>query len=324
MSLSGLARPETLATTGRATSWQRGEQKWDLLLAAPGLVLMLVFVLLPLAMAFGMSLTNQRLVSGPKVPTRFIGPENYVRLLTDDPAFWPALNHTLVFAAVVVPAETVLGLCLAVLINSKTRWASLFGAFYFAPFVLPVVVVAAVWTFFYASSAGGGPQGLFNTLILNISGGRLGPYDWLTDPRLVLPSISLFTIWQGVGFPMVIYLAGLQDIPAHLYEASALDGADGWQQLRFVTIPLLRNATLFVVVVTTMNAFGVFDQISIMAHGGGTFQSATTVIYLLVEYGFQQLQLGYASALGVLFLLFMLCLSVVERRVVREESALYE
>ncbi len=310
--------------TNRTASWRRSEQKWDLLLATPGLILILVFILLPLVMAFIMSLTNQRLVSGPNVPTRFIGLANYARLLTDDPAFWEALSHTLVFTAVVVPTETVLGFFLAVLVNGKTRRASLFRTIYFAPFVLPVVVVAAVWTFFYASSAGGGPQGLFNTVILNVSGGSWGPYDWLNDPHLVLPAIIVFTIWQGVGFQMVIYLAGLQDIPAHLYEASALDGADGWQQLRFVTIPLLRNATLFVVVVTTINAFGVFDQISIMARGGGPFQSATTVIYLLVEYGFQQLQLGYASALGVLFLLLVLCLAVAERRVVREERALYE
>ena len=123
---------------------------------------------------------------------------------------------------------------------------------------------------------------------------------------------------------MVIYLSGLQNIPAHLYEASALDGAGRWQQFRFVTMPLLRNATLFVIVVTTINAFGVFDQISIMARGGGTFQSATTVIYLLVDYGFQQLQLGYASALGVLFLLLVLGLAVIERRVMREERTLFE
>lgn len=123
---------------------------------------------------------------------------------------------------------------------------------------------------------------------------------------------------------MVIYLAGLQDIPAHLYEATALDGASKWQQLRFVTLPLLRNATIFVVVVTTINAFGVFDQIRIMTSGGGPFQSATTVIYLLVEYGFQQLQLGYASAIGVFFLLIVLCLSLLERWIVRGEMALHE
>ncbi len=308
----------------RTSSWRRSEQKWDLLLAMPGLILILLFVMLPLAMAFGMSLTNQRLVSGPNVPTRFIALENYVRLFTDDPAFWQALSHTLIFTAVVVPVETVLGLFLAVLVNGKTRWASLFRTIYFAPFVLPIVVMAAVWTFFYSSSSGGGPEGLFNTVLISVSGGRWGPYDWLSDPHLVLPAIIAFTIWQGVGFQMVIYLSGLQNIPAHLYEASALDGADKWQQFRFVTVPLLRNATLFVIIVTTINAFGVFDQISIMARGGGTFQSATTIIYLLVDYGFQQLQLGYASALGVLFLLLVLCLAVTERRVMREERALYE
>jgi multiple sugar transport system permease protein len=310
--------------TNRTSAWRRSEQQWDLLLAMPGLMLILVFVLMPLVMAFGMSLTNQRLVSGPNVPTRFIGLENYARLLTDDPAFWQALGHTLAFTAVVVPAETVLGLFLAVLVKGKTRWASLFRTIFFAPFVLPIVVMAAVWTSFYASSAGGGSQGLFNTMLISVSGGRWGPYDWLNDPHLLLPSIILFTIWQGVGFQMVIFLLGLQNIPAHLYEASALDGAGRWQQFRFVTMPLLRNATLFVIVVTTINAFGVFDQISIMARGGGIFQSATTVIYLLVDYGFQQLQLGYASALGVLFLLLVLFLAVIERRVMREERALFE
>jgi len=215
----------------------------------------------------------------------------------------------------VVPLQTFFALVLAVLVNQKLRFINLFRTIYFSPVVRTMVVVSIIWYFFYNPGAG-----LINQMIRFISFGKLGPYSWLKDTALALPSIMVLSVWQGVGFQMVIYLAGLQGIPNELYEAGRVDGANAWQQFWQITIPQLRNTTIFVIISTTILAFKLFTQVWVMTRGGP--QGATkTIIVLLYEEGFKMLRVGYASAIGVLFFLIVLAISLIQRIYLREERA---
>ncbi|MCD6555247.1 MAG: sugar ABC transporter permease [Anaerolineae bacterium] len=295
------------------TGWRRKEAIVAWVFSTPALLLLIVFLLVPFIMAFGLAFTDQRLIPNPNLPTRFIGLRNFARLLKDE-TFHRALLNNFLFAAVVVPLQTSFALLLAILVNQKLRFVNAFRTVYFSPVVTTMVVVAIIWTFLY------NPGGLINACIRAISFGHLGPYDWLTNTKLAFPAIMLLSIWQGVGFQMVIYLAGLQDIPGELYEAAQVDGANRWQQFWNVTLPQLRNTTIFVVIATTILAFKLFDQVWVMTKGGPQEATMTTMILVYKE-GFKQLRVGYASAISVVFFLIVLGVSLLQRVFLREERA---
>lgn len=275
---------------------------------------LLLFLVTPFIIAFVISFTDQRLITNPNLPTQFIAFRNFLRLF-NSPSFHQALLNTFIFAVFVVPLQTFLALVLAVLVNQKLRFINLFRTIYFSPVVTTMVVVSIIWYFFYNPG-----EGLINHMISFISFGKLGPYSWLKDTTLALPSIMILSIWQGVGFQMVIYLAGLQGIPNELYEAGRVDGANTWQQFWQITIPQLRNTTIFVIISTTILAFKLFTQVWVMTMGGP--QGATkTIILLLYEEGFKMLRVGYASAIGVLFFLIVLAVSLIQRIYLKEERA---
>ncbi|MFP4345541.1 MAG: carbohydrate ABC transporter permease [Anaerolineales bacterium] len=294
----------------RITINQRKNTRLAWLFSAPALLLLFVFLAVPFLMAIGLSFTDQRLVPNPNVPTRFVGLRNYVRLLEDD-AFRRGLLNNFYFAIVVVPIQTGLALFLALLVNQKLKGVNLFRTIYFSPVVTTMVVVAIVWTFLY------NPNGLINTFIQTISFGNLGPYDWLQNTKLVFPAIMVLSIWQGAGFQMVIFLAGLQDIPDYLYEAAEVDGATKMQQFFHVTLPMLRNTTIFVVISTTILAFKLFTQVEVMTGGGPQNASMTTVVYM-VRQGWGNLRVGYASAISIVFFLIVLGVSLLQRRFLQE------
>jgi multiple sugar transport system permease protein len=283
--------------------------------SAPAIILLIVFLVIPFLMAFGLAFTDQRLVPNPNLPTQFVGLRNFVRLVQDE-AFLRGLLNNFYFVAVVVPVQTSLALLLAVLVNQKLKGMNAFRTIYFAPVVTSMVVVAIVWAFLYNPG-----QGLINAFIQTISFGRLGPYNWLLDTKLVFPAIMLLSIWQGVGFQMVIYLAGLQEIPQDLYEAAEVDGANKLQQFFFITFPQLRNTTIFVILATTILAFKLFDQVKVMTNGGPQNASMTTMLYI-IELGWRQLKVGYASAISIVFFLIVLGISLLQRRFLREEIEL--
>jgi multiple sugar transport system permease protein len=295
-----------------------GRRRQEVVLAwifsAPGLLLLAVFLLIPFLMAFGLGFTDQRLIPNPSVPTQFVAFRNFVRLLTDE-SFHRALLNNFLFAAVVVPLQTSLALLLAILVDQRLRFTNFFRTVYFSPVVTTMVVVAIVWSFLYNPG-----EGFINAFIQTVTFGRLGPYNWLTSPQLAFPAIMLLSIWQGVGFQMVIYLAGLQDIPRELYEAAQVDGANRWRQFRNVTLPQLRNTTIFVVIATTILAFKLFDQVWVMTRGGPQEATMTTMILVYSE-GFKQLRVGYASAITIVFFLIVLGVSLLQRVFLREERA---
>jgi len=282
--------------------------------SAPAIILLVVFLLIPFLMAIGLAVTDQRLVPNLNIPTRIVGLRNFIRLV-DDEAFLRGLLNNFYFVAVVVPVQTSFALLLAVLVNQRIRGMNAYRTVYFGPVVTSMVVVAIVWTFLYNPG-----EGLINAFIHTISFGQLGPYNWLQNTKLVFPAIMLLSIWQGVGFQMVIYLAGLQEIPHDLYEAADVDGANRMQQFIHITLPQLRNTTVFVVLATTILAFKLFDQVKVMTNGGPQNASMTTIVYA-IEQGWGQLKVGYASAITVVFFLIVLGVSLIQRRFLREERA---
>lgn len=290
---------------------RRNETIFAWLFSSPAIILLLVFLAIPFLMAIYLSFTDQRLIPNPNLPTQIVGLRNFIRLV-DDEAFLRGVLNNFYFVFVVVPIQTSLALFLAILINQKIKGVNTYRTVYFAPVVTSMVVVAVIWTFLY------NPSGMINSFVRILSFGTLGPYNWLQDTKLVFPAIMLLSIWQGVGFQMVIYLAGLQEIPTDMYEAAEVDGANKWHQFVNITWPLLRNTTIFVVLTTTILAFRLFDQVKVMTNGGPQNASMTTIVYV-IEQGWGQLKVGYASAISVVFFIIVLVISLLQRRVLREE-----
>lgn len=277
----------------------------------PAIAGLIAFIGVPFFLAIGLSFTNLKL--GSPLPTRFVGVEQYQRVLSDS-SFQRALINNLMFAAVVVPVQTGLALVLAVMLNQRLRGMTIFRALFFLPVVFPMALIAVVWTLIYAP----GPGGSLNALIGALSFGALGPYDWLHNPWLALPSLIVLSVWQGVGFQMVVLLAGLQSIPRQLYEAAEIDSAGPVRQFIHITIPQLRNVLLFAALVTTILAFRVFDQVQIMTQGGPS-DATTTVMFEAVQAAFSRQQIARASAMTVVFVLIVLVIAVIQRTVLKEE-----
>lgn len=302
---------ETAPGQARSTVRWTGDEVMAWLFSTPAIILLTVFLVIPFIMAIGLAFTDQRLIPNPNLPTQFIGLRNFIRMFQDE-AFRRGVLNNFYFVVIVVPVQTSLALFMATLVNQKIKGVNVYRTIYFAPVVTSMVVVAIVWTFLYNQN------GLINAFLQAISFGALGPFDWLRDTRLVFPAIMLLSIWQGVGFQMVIYLAGLQEIPADLYEAAEVDGANTFEQFRYITLPQLRNTTIFVVLATTILAFKLFDQVQVMTGGGPQDASMTTMVYIIKQ-GWEQLKVGYASAVSVVFFLIVLIISLLQRRFLREE-----
>jgi len=303
-----------MAETTGSSDWSRRQRNESLiawLFSAPAIILLVIFLAIPFVMAVYLAFTDQRLIPNPNLPTQIVGLRNFIRLM-DDEAFIRGVINNFYFAIVVVPLQTALALLLAVLVNQKIRGSNTFRTIFFAPVVTAMVVVAIVWTFLY------NPQGLINAFVAMLSFGNLGPYNWLQDTKLVFPAIMALSIWQGVGFQMIIFLAGLQEIPSELYEAAEVDGANKFQQFFSITIPQLRNTIIFVVLATTILAFKLFDQVQVMTGGGPQNASMTTMVFVIKQ-GWGQLKVGYASAASVIFFILVLGVSLIQRFILREE-----
>ncbi|MEW8508149.1 MAG: sugar ABC transporter permease [Candidatus Thiodiazotropha sp.] len=287
------------------------QTKPALLLVIPALLGLLLFILLPFVTALVLAFTDLRL--GSPLALRFVGFEQFLYILKD-PDFTRALLNNLLFAAVVVPLQTALALALALLLNRGLPGTVAFRTLFFMPVVFPMSLVAVVWTLIYAP----GPNGMMNAFLHWTSFGIWESRDFLRDPLLAMPAIMLLSIWQGVGFQMVILLAGLQGIPHALYEAAALDGAGRWRQLLHITLPQLRNPLIFVMLVTTILAFRLFDQVQIMTRGGPE-NATTTMIYETVQAAFTRQQVALASAMTVVFFLLVLIVTWLQRRFTHQE-----
>jgi multiple sugar transport system permease protein/raffinose/stachyose/melibiose transport system permease protein len=291
---------------------KRSEQRAGWAMAAPALIGLLLFLGIPTLLAFALSFTNARLIS-PTSPS-FVGLDNYTRAFFNDPTFIRSLVNTFYFALIVVPVQSALGLLLAVLVNQKIRGVNFFRTIFFLPVVTSIVVVSILWQFMYQE------DGLINSMLSTITGGWITGTAWLQNAGTAMPAIMLLSIWQAVGFHMVIWLAGLQTIPEELYEAARMDGAGRWNSFRFVTWPGLRPTFVFVVVTITIAALGLFVQIDVMTQGG-PLDSTTTIIFHAVQQGFRQQEVGYGAALSLIFFVLVLAVSLIQRRLTQEKQA---
>ncbi len=212
-----------------------------------------------------------------------------------------------------MPFQTAIALAAAMLINSQLPARNIFRGIFFLPTVITMVVVCVVWFSMLKI------DGFFNLVLHAVTFGQAGPVDWLRNPYTAMPAIVVLSAWQGFGFQMVIYLAGLQSISPQLYEAAQVDGATRWQQFWNVTMPSLRNTHIFVIVTTTILAFKMFTQVNILTQGGP--QGATsTLVHFLYEVGFRRGRVGFASATAVVFFLVVLIITLLQRRLFRSEE----
>jgi len=296
-------RPKTRPVRSR-------ESLLGMAMASPVIVLLVVFFVVPVALAFGLAFTNARLVS-PR-PAEFIGVDNFLTLYGDS-LFWASLRNTVYFAAVVVPVQAGLALVLAMLVNTKVRGRTFFRTVYFLPVVTSMVVISLLWRFIYH------PDGLLNRVIETATLGQWHGTDWLGNTTTAMPAIMVMSIWQGVGFHMIIWLAGLQTIPAELYEAAAIDGASGWRLFRDVTWPSLRATRTFILITITIASLSLFTQISVMTQGG-PLDSTTTVVFMAVRTGYEQQATGYAAAVSLVYFVLVLAVSGVQRFLTREKD----
>jgi len=281
------------------------------LFVAPSLIGLLLFVALPFVLAIALAFTNLRL--GSPLPLEYVGFEQFRRIFADA-AFHHALINNATFALLVVPLQTVLALMLALLLNRRLAGMAWYRTLFFMPVVFPLSLVAVVWVLIFAP----GPGGMMNAVLETLSLGAWTPRDFLHDPQFALPAIMLTSVWQGTGFQMVILLAGLQSIPRELYEAAKIDGASHWNQFRHVTLPQLRNTLIFVVLVTTILAFRLFDQVQIMTQGG-PHDATTTAMYEAVQSAFERQQVARGSAITVVLFVIVLLITALQRRLLRQE-----
>ena len=235
-------------------------------------------------------------------------------LLAGDAIFMKSLINTFLFAIIVVPIQGGLALLLAVIVNQRTAGVNIFRTIYFMPVVVSMVVVSILWRFIYD-----GQNGLLNSILGFITFGNFEPIDWIGNPSTAMLAIIAMSIWQGVGFQMVIWLAGLQTIPGVLYEAAAVEGAGAWNQFRYVTWPGLRNTAVFVLVIITIQAFGLFTQINVMTRGG-PLDSTTSVIFQAFQRGYEKQNIAGGSAISVIFFIMVLVMALIQRYVTRERS----
>lgn len=273
------------------------------LFLCPALFMLGITVFFPAFQAFALSFTryDYDLTQTPQ----WIGLENFQRL-AKDPVFWQTLRNTFLYLVSAVPILVIAPLGLAILVNNKLRGISLFRMAFYTPVVISMVVAGIAWKALYTSN------GLFNQFLKQL--GFSEGIPWLTSPQLAIFSVMAVTIWKGLGYYMVIYLAGLQSIPNELYEAAAIDGSDGWHKHWDITIPLMRPYLLLVGVISAIAATKVFEEIYIMTQGGPR-NSSKTVVYYLYERAFQDLDINYACTIGLILFLVILVLSIINLKV---------
>jgi multiple sugar transport system permease protein len=274
---------------------KNNEARAALLFLAPAIIILSLFFFLPVIAGFALSVTDFDLYTlGDVHNLRFVALRNY-RELFANPVFWTAFGNTMYFALVGGPLTVAVSLFAALLVNARlTRWKALFRTIYFAPVVTTLVAVAVVFKYLYHPRFG----------IINLALGalHLPQPDWLGDPHFAMPAIILLSVWKGFGYTMIIFIAGLQNIPEELYEAARLDGAGAWGQFRHVTMPMLGPTFLFVGVVVAIGQLQIFAEPYVMT-GGGPLNKTLTIVMMMYQQGFKFWRMGYAAA--VAFILFL-------------------
>lgn len=277
---------------------KKSNRMWVLFFLLPSLLGFALFIIYPIFYSLGVSFTNWDLINAKE----FIGFGNYSRLLSD-PQFWNSLKNTFYFIIDYLPSVMIIGLLIALLLNSKLKMKVLFRGIYFLPVVTSWVAVSLVWKWLFNPKFG-----LINYFIEMI--GISGP-SWLNDPKTAMIAIIITSVWKDIGFIMVLYLGGLQNISTSLYEAAGIDGASKFQQFWKITLPMLKPTTFFVSMISLINSFQVFDQVNIMTEGGPG-DSTTVLVQNIYNSAFKYSEMGYAAAMSWVLFVIILVVSLVQ------------
>ena len=279
-------------------SLARYEAAWAYLLLSPFLIGLLVFILGPLVFAIVLSMMRWDIMGQPQ----WLGTANYAEMARDE-VFRKAFWNTVYYTGVTVPATIAFSLLLATLMNRKMHGVRFFRVIYFAPITISVIAVGLLWSWLYSRDFG------FINYVLYLLG--LPKVPWLVNPKIAMLSIIIVGVWRGLGFNIVVFIAGLQSVPRELYDASAIDGANEFQQYRHITLPMLSPTLFFALVTAFISSFQIFEQTYIMTQGGPSYSTMTLVYYIYLE-GFTYLRMGYASAVSILLLLVVLLMTVFQ------------
>lgn len=285
-----------------------------LIFLGPALLAISVFFFVPVLAALVMSFTDFDIYSlGDIRYARFVGFRNYVQLF-NDPLFWKALGNTLYFLVVGGPLSVAVSLGAALLLHSRlVRFKPMFRFIYFMPVVTTLVAIAVVWRYVYHPRFG----------LLNAAMGALGfsPIDWLGDPDWAMPALIIMAVWKNFGYNMIIFIAGLQNIPASLYEAASIDGAGPVQQFFRITLPMLAPTTLFISIITMIGYFQFFAEPYVMTLGG-PMNSTLSIVLLMYQQGFRWWNMGYSAALAFVLFAMILVVSVIQTRLQKQKGGL--
>ena len=302
---------------------RKSEGLHGLMFALPHLILFVVFLLVPVLYGFFISLHSWHVLAKTHP---LVGLANYRAALSDD-IFWIALRNTVSFVVLVVPLGNLVSLLLALGLAALRRFGTVYKVVYFLPVVISIAVVAVLWRWLYNTEIG-----LLNLYLKNMVGAlrtiglplpAFEPIPWLSKPAWVMPSIALMSIWWTAGGNMVIYLAGIHNIPDDYHEAATLDGASGWQRFWRITWPLLRPTTLFCLVFSVLAAFQIFGQSYVLfAPGSGPARSGLTLALYMYLQGFNQYQLGYGTAVAYLLFAIVLVLTILQFRLLADRDEL--
>nr|WP_294490974.1 sugar ABC transporter permease [uncultured Mediterraneibacter sp.] len=288
-------------------NFKRTEKLSGMIMSAPAAILLTGFLIIPILYTIYYSFFAYQVIRPDNVV--FNGLDNYIDLFQDED-FWLALKNTVYFTVLVVPIQCVLALALAMLVTAKRKGVSVFRTMYFSPQVTSMVVIAILWTILYNSNAN---TGLINAFLTSFG---MEPIDFLNNPGTAMNAIIFMSAWQGAGYQMMIFLAGLNGIPQEQYEAASVDGAGKWAQFRYVTLPGLTNTIKYVLMITIIQAMKLFTQPYIMTKGGPQ-NSTKTLVYYIYEQGFQRGSFGYACAVATVFFILVVGISLVVKKLTR-------
>lgn len=301
---------DTASAPVRANRGSSRRRAWaGRLFVAPNLLAVLVFMLFPLGFSLYMSFQQWDVFR----PPRFVGLKNFQRLFTSDPLFLIAIRNTLIYTLGTVIPTLVISVAVAGVLNQKIKGIGIFRTIVFLPLAISSVVMAVVWQFVFNTDNG----------LLNIMLGWLGihPVPWLVDPRWAMASLCIVSVWRSVPFATVILLAAMQGVPEAVYEAAKIDGAGEIRQFAFITVPLIRGAMSFVMVISVIHAFQAFDLVYVLNGPNGGPETATYVLgIMLFQHAFSFLEFGYASALAWVMFAILLVLTVLQFRLTRQRS----
>ncbi|MCE7990023.1 MAG: sugar ABC transporter permease [Caldilinea sp. CFX5] len=268
----------------------------------PTIIGFLVFILGPVIASFFLGFTEWDLLTPPK----WIGLGNYRTMLFDTPLFWKTMSNTLYYTILFIPGGVILPLLVAVIMNQPLRGVTVYRSVYFLPVVTSTVAVALVWQWLY------NPEfGPINYLLKLV--GLKGP-AWIASPEWAMPALVVMSVWQVVGYNMVIYLAGLQAIPEEYYEAAALDGASRWRQFFHITVPLISPTIFFVLIISLINALQVFEQTYILTQGGPAYATLSIAFYIYQQ-AFQFFHMGFGAALAYVLFVLILIVTLIQFRI---------